>query len=212
MKLYGYFRSSAAYRVRIALNLKNVEYELAPVHLRKGEQRAADYLALNPQGFTPTLVDTDRPLTQSLAILEYLDEAYPEPKLLPFTLEEKARVRAIALAIACDIHPINNLRILSHLKTLGQSEEEVAAWYNKWIAEGFDALETMLAKDKWTGTYCHGDHVTMADVCLVPQVVNAGRFNLDLGPWPTIRRIADACGQLPAFQKAHPSQQPDFEG
>ncbi|MEQ8815845.1 MAG: maleylacetoacetate isomerase [Thalassobaculum sp.] len=211
--LHGYFRSSAAYRVRIALNLKGLDYEPVSVHLRKGEQRAEAFLALNPQGMVPALVDGDAVLTQSPAILEYLDEAYPDtPRLLPGLPVDRARVRALAAAVACDIHPINNLRVLKYVQgPLGCSQDAMVAWYNHWIAEGFGALERMLADDPRTGRFCHGDAPGLADVCLVPQVVNSQRHALDLAPYPTIRRIAEACDALPAFQAAHPSRQPDAE-
>lgn len=211
--LHGYFRSSAAYRVRIALNLKGLEYERVSVHLRKGEQRADAFLALNPQGMVPALVDGDAVLTQSPAILEYLDEAYPEtPRLLPDGAADRARVRALAAAVACDIHPLNNLRVLQYiLGPLGCGQEAMVGWYNHWIAEGFRALERMLAADPRTGRFCHGDSPGLADVCLVPQVVNSQRHALDLAPYPTIRRIAGACDALEAFRTAHPQQQPDAE-
>lgn len=211
--LHGYFRSSAAYRVRIALNLKGLDYRPVSVHLRKGEQRAEGFLALNPQGMVPALVDGDTVLTQSPAILEYLDEAYPKtPRLLPAAPADRARVRALAAAIACDIHPLNNLRVLQYVQgPLGCTQEAMVAWYNHWIEQGFQALERMLADDPSTGRFCHGDDPGLADVCLVPQVVNSQRHALDLTPYPTIRRIAEACDALPAFQAAHPSRQPDAE-
>ena len=191
--LHGYFRSSAAYRVRIALNLKGLDYEPVSVHLRKGEQRAEGFLALNPQGMVPALVDGEAVLTQSPAILEYLDEAYPgTPRLLPGPPVDRARVRALAAAVGC-------------------SQDAMIAWYNHWIAEGFRALERMLADDPRTGRFCHGDAPGLADVCLVPQVANSQRPALDLTPYPTIRRIAEACDALEAFQAAHPSRQPDAE-
>lgn len=211
--LHGYFRSSAAYRVRIALNLKGLACEQVSVHLRKGEQRAGGFLALNPQGMVPALVDGDAVLTQSPAILEYLDEAYPDTlRLLPAGAVDRARVRALAAVVACDIHPIDNLRVLQYLRDpLGCPPEAVAAWFNHWIAEGFGALERMLAGDPRTGQFCHGDAPGLADVCLVPQVFNSTRHALDMAPYPTIRRIAEACGALEAFAAAHPSRQPDAE-
>ncbi|HYH39844.1 MAG TPA: maleylacetoacetate isomerase [Azospirillum sp.] len=213
MKLYGYFRSSAAYRVRIAVNLKGLAPEHAFVHLRKGEQQAAAYAALNPQKFVPALeTDDGALLTQSLAIVEYLEEVHPHPALLPGDPADRARVRAIALAIACDIHPLNNLRVLKHLgKALGLDEEARNTWYRHWIAEGFAALEAMLASDPRTGRFCHGDQPTLADVFLVPQVSNAERFDCDLTPYPTIVRIAAAARALPAFADAAPERQPDAE-
>ena len=214
IKLYTYFRSSAAYRVRIALNLKQLDYEAIPVHLVRdgGEQRKADYLALNPTGLVPTLVDDGNVLQQSLAIIEYLDEVHPQPALLPGTAAERARIRAIAQAIACDIHPVNNLRVLKYLvRELGVSEEQKNAWYRHWIAVGLSAVESMLAADARTGLFCHGDTPTLADCCLVPQVFNAQRFDCDLSTMPTIMGIVERCGALDAFRQASPAQQPDAE-
>jgi maleylpyruvate isomerase len=214
MKLYDYFRSSAAYRVRIALNFKGLTPDdRASVHLRMGNQRAQDYLALNPQGLVPALeVDDGRVLTQSLAIVEYLNEIQPEPALLPDTPEARARVRAIALSIACEIHPLNNLRVLNYLTgTLGTTDEQKNGWYRYWIDVGFEALERQLARDRETGTYCHGDTPTLADICLVPQLANARRFKIDLTPYPTLTRIEAACNKLPAFALAAPARQPDAE-
>jgi maleylacetoacetate isomerase len=214
VRLYDYFRSSAAYRVRIALNLKNVKPdERTFVHLRIGSQRAQDYLALNPQGLVPALaLDDGAVLTQSLAIIEYLDETHPEPPLLPADPVARARVRAIALQIACDIHPLNNLRVLNYLiGTLGVSREQKDGWYRYWIDVGFEALEKTLARDRATGRFCHGDAPTLADVCLVPQMANARRFEIDLSPYPTLIGIESACLALPAFADAAPARQPDAE-
>ena len=214
MKLYDYFRSSAAYRVRIALNLKGVvPDERTFVHLRMGNQRAQDYLALNPQGLVPALaLDDGHVLTQSLAIVEYLDETHPEPPLLPADPVARARVRAIALQIACEIHPLNNLRVLNYLTgTMGVSKEQKDGWYRYWIDVGFEALEKQLARESATGRHCHGDTPTLADVCLVPQLANARRFDIDLSPYPTLTRIEAACNALPAFASAAPSKQPDAE-
>lgn len=213
MKLYDYFRSSAAYRVRIALNLKDVAPERAFVHLRKGDQRADEYLALNPQGLVPSLVTDDGAvLTQSIAILEWLDETFREPPILPRDAAGRARVRSLALAIACDIHPLNNLRVLSYLTgTLGATEAQKNGWYKYWIDVGFEALETRLARDGATGRFCHGDAPTIADVCLVPQMANARRVEFDFAPYPTLARIESACQALPAFVAAAPSNQPDAE-
>ncbi|MBP7580594.1 MAG: maleylacetoacetate isomerase [Vogesella sp.] len=207
--LYGYFRSSAAYRVRIALNLKGLAYRQVPVSLVKAEQRSADFLALNPQGLVPALQDGDVLLTQSLAICEYLDEAYPDTvQLLPDDPAQRARVRAVAQAIACDIHPVNNLRILNYLKIeLGLEEATRNAWYRHWVQEGFAALEQQLAAS--AGQYCFGDSITLADVCLLPQVFNAQRFNVDMAPYPRLAAIADALAEVPTFADAHPSRQPD---
>jgi maleylpyruvate isomerase len=213
MKLYDYFRSSAAYRVRIALELKGLATERAFVHLRRGVQRGDDYLAVNPLGLVPALVtDAGDVLTQSLAIIEWLDETHPQPPLLPPDAAGRARVRALALAIACDIHPINNLRVLNYLTgTLGATEAQKNGWYRYWCDVGFEAMETQLAREKATGVFCHGGSPTIADVCLVPQLANARRVDLDLSPYPTLLRIEAACNALPAFAAAAPSRQPDAE-
>ncbi|MGQ9365789.1 maleylacetoacetate isomerase [Azospirillum sp. ST 5-10] len=212
MKLYGYFRSSAAYRVRIALNLKGLTADLVAVHLRRGEQTAPAYAALNPQRLVPALEDEGTVLTQSLAIVEYLDERHPHPPLLPVDPADRARVRALALAVACDIHPLNNLRVLNHLRDrLGLDEAARNDWYRHWVADGFRAIEAMLAGDPRTGRLCHGDTPTLADVALVPQVYNAERFAVDLAPYPTIRRVTDAARALDAFAAAAPERQPDAE-
>jgi len=213
MKLYDYFRSSAAYRVRIALNLKGLAPERASVHLRRGSQRDDDYLALNPQGLVPTLVaDNGDVMTQSLAIIEWLDETSPEPALLPADAAGRARVRSLAFAIACDIHPINNLRVLNYLTgTLGASEEQKNGWCRYWCDVGLEAIETQLAREQATGTFCHGGAPTLADICLVPQLANARRVHLDLAPYPTLLRIEAACAALPAFANAAPARQPDAE-
>ena len=213
MKLYDYFRSSAAYRVRIALNLKGLTPERAFVHLRKGAQRADDYLALNAQGLVPALaLDDGTLLTQSLAIIEYLDETHPAPPLLPGDPPGRARVRAIALGIACEIHPLNNLRVLNYLTaTLGAAEAQKNGWYKYWIDVGFEALERQLARDDATGTFCHGETPTIADICLVPQLANARRFKIDVSPYATLVRIEAACQMLPAFAQAAPAHQPDAE-
>src|SRR5512139_1291279 len=210
MQLYDYFRSSAAYRVRIALNLKGLAPERVFVHLAKGEQLAGDYLSVNPQGLVPALVTDDGlVLSQSLAIIDWLDETHPVPPLLPADPAERARVRSIALAIACDIHPLNNLRVLNYLSnTLGVTAEQRTGWYRYWIDLGFEALEKRLAGEPGTGRYCHGDAPTLADVCLVPQIANARRFAVDLSPYPAIVRIDAACAALPAFADAAPARQP----
>ena len=213
MKLIGYFRSSAAYRVRIALNLKGVTVEHASRHLRKGEQRAPDYAAINPQMLVPALVlDSGEVLTQSLAILEYLEETHPQPPLLPSDPVGRARVRALALIPTADIHPIQNLRVMGYLREkFGQTEESAFAWSRHWIETGFDAYEATIAKDTKTGVFSHGDSPTLADLCLVPQVFNAARFKVDMKKYPTIQRIYDACLRLPAFDAAQPARQPDAE-
>ena len=210
MKLYGYFRSSAAYRVRIALQLKGLDYEYAAIHLVKGEQRAESYRALNPQQLVPALADGEAIVTQSLAIIEYLDERHPQPPLLPASPAGRARVRSIALAIACDIHPLNNLRVLRYLtRTLGVDEAAKDAWHRHWIDTGLAALEAQLAADAATGSCCHGDHPTLADICLVPQLANARRTNIPLDPYPTLTRIDAHCRALDAFARAAPERQPD---
>jgi len=213
MKLYGYFRSSAAFRVRIALNLKNLDYESAFIHLRRGDQRQPGFLDVNPQGLVPALETDDALLIQSLPIIEYLDETYPSPPLLPRDAKGRARVRALATIVACDVHPINNLRVLRYLlRPLGHDEATVETWYNHWIAEGFGALERLLAGDGRTGQFCHGDTPGLADVVLVPQVFNAHRYqSLDLAPYPTIVRIYETCLDIDAFAAAHPDRQPDRE-
>lgn len=213
MKLYGYFRSSAAFRVRIALNLKKLDYESAFIHLRRGDQRQPGFLDVNPQGLVPALETDDALLIQSLPVIEYLDETYPSPPLLPHDAKGRARVRALAAIVACDIHPINNLRVLRYLlRPLGHDEAAVETWYNHWIAEGFGALERLLAGDGQTGRFCHGDTPGLADVVLVPQVFNAHRYqSLDLTPYPTIVRIYETCLDIDAFAAAHPDRQPDRE-
>ena len=212
LKLYGYFRSSAAFRVRIALNLKKLDYENAAIHLRRNDQTKPDYRAVNPQGLVPTLDDGGRTLIQSLAIIEYLDEVYPDPPLLPSHPAERARVRALAEIVACDIHPINNLRVLRYLThSLDHDETAIATWYNHWIDAGFHALERLLVGDPRTGTFCHGEAPGIADIALVPQVVNAERYRLALAPYPTIARIHQSCMALEAFATAHPDRQPDRE-
>jgi maleylacetoacetate isomerase/maleylpyruvate isomerase len=211
LKLYTYFRSSAAFRVRIALNLKGLKYEPRFVHLPKGEHRAAQYSEVNAQALLPTLeLDDGTRLTQSLAIMEYLDEKHPEPRLIPKDAIARARVRSLALLVACEIHPLNNLRVLQHLKReLGQTQEQIDTWYRHWVADGLAKLETELAgrKDK----FCHGDAPTMADCCLVPQIFNAKRYNSDLSPYPTTMHVFEACMKLEAFDRAQPSKQPDAE-
>ncbi len=210
MQLYGYFRSSAAYRVRIALNLKGFDYARLPVDLPGSAHRQDDYLAVNPQGLVPALLDGGRTVIQSLAAIEYLEETRPDPPLLPADPGGRARVRAMAQIIACDIHPLNNLRVLKYLENrLGHDETARNAWYRHWIAEGFEALERMLAERAAPGRFCHGDDPGMADVCLVPQVFNALRFSCPTGAYPALMAVYEACEALPAFADAHPSRQPD---
>ena len=213
MQLYTYFRSSAAYRVRIALNLKGLSAEETYLHLRKREHLEADYLKLNPQGLVPTLIDDDGvTLSQSLAILEYLEETRPQPPILPGEAGARGRVRQLAQIVACDIHPIDNLKVLNYLTNeLGVSDEARVTWYRHWIGQGMTALERLLADSDATGTYCHGDTPTIADICLVPQVYNAQRFDTDMSSYPTVMRINDACLELDAFARAAPDVQPDAE-
>ncbi|MES2162720.1 MAG: maleylacetoacetate isomerase [Pseudomonadota bacterium] len=214
MKLYTYFRSTAAYRVRIALNLKGLAYDAMPVHLLRdgGEQLTESYRALNPSALLPTLDDDGSVIGQSLAIIEYLEETRPQVPLLPAVAADRARVRALALTVAADTHPLGNLRVLKYLKgQLKVTEEVKVEWQQHWLRTGMATLERLLADDARTGRYCHGDTPTLADCCLVPQVFGAQRFGVDLAPYPTIMRIFEACAELPAFQQAHPSQQPDAE-
>lgn len=216
LTLYTYFRSSAAYRVRIALALKGLPYEPAFIHLVNdgGQHRSAAYQAINPQQLVPALRTPEgQVLTQSLTIMEYLEEAYPDtPALLPSDATGRARVRALAQAVACEIHPLNNLRVLRYLvQEMGLSEKQKTAWYQHWIREGLGALESMLASSSATGRFCHGDTPTLADCCLVPQVFNARRFACPTDAYPTIERIVQACAQLPAFVQAAPEQQADAQ-
>jgi maleylacetoacetate isomerase len=218
MKLYSYFRSSASYRVRIALNLKGLPYEVAPVHLLKngGEQFSPEYRQLNPDALVPALIDesADNPaaLTQSLAIIEYLEETHPEPRLLPRNALDRAYVRGLALSIACDIHPLNNLRVLRYLvRNLKVDEDSKNAWYRHWCEQGLSAIETTLARDGRVGKFCYGDTPGLADCCLIPQVANAQRLNCDLSKMLTIMRINEACIAMDAFANAAPAKQPDAE-
>lgn len=212
IRLYSYWRSSAAYRVRIGLNLKGLRYETAPVHLLRdgGEQHSPEFRERNPQGLVPVLEHGKRHIRQSLAILEYLDETWLERPLLPTLARDRARVRSIAQAIACDVHPLNNLRVLRYFEnTWGVPQAERDEWVRHWIEEGFGAIEAMLAGHLSTGTFCEGDVPTIADCCLVPQVYNARRFGVDVAKYPTISRIEAACLTLPAFDAARPERQPD---
>jgi maleylacetoacetate isomerase/maleylpyruvate isomerase len=218
LRLYTYFRSSAAYRVRIALNLKGLAYEALPVHLVRdgGQQNHAAYRALSPLGTVPTLETDSGTFTQSLAIIEYLDEIHPLPPLLPESAagraRVRARVRALAQTVACDIHPVNNLRVLQYLgKHFAATQEQKDAWYRHWVSAGLLAVEQLLAGHPATGAFCHGEVPTLADCCLVPQVFNARRFDCPFDAMPTIRRITAACESLPAFCNAAPAMQPDAE-
>jgi maleylacetoacetate isomerase len=213
LTLYSYWRSSAAYRVRIALNLKGMDYTIRPVHLTAdgGQQHGAAYRALNPQQLIPLLLDGERAIRQSVSIIEYLDEVYPETRpLLPRDLRERARVRALALSIACDIHPLGNLRVLQYLESeFDAKDKQKNAWSKHWIKTGFDALEAMLAGSPEVGRCCSGDDPTLADCCLIPQVYNARRFGVKLDAYPAISRIDAACAELDAFKRAAPEAQPD---
>lgn len=209
MKLYSYFRSTAAYRVRIALNFKGLPYDYVPVNLLAGEQKSPDYLARNPQGLVPALeVDGGELLSQSVAILEWLEETHPSPALLPEDPLERARVRSVVNSIACDIHPLNNVSVLNYLRDqLGADEKQVYLWYRTWVQRGFDAIEQILAANDCR--CCFGDQPTLADVCLLPQVFNARRFRIPMKGYRHILRVADHCGSLQAFTRAHPNAQPD---
>lgn len=210
--LHTYWRSSAAYRVRIALELKGLAWQPRPVHLVRdgGEQHRPSYQALNPQELVPALQHEGQVLTQSMAILEYLEERFPQPPLLPADAAGRARVRALAQLVACDIHPLNNLRVMQYLEQPLQLDAEArTGWTLHWMAQGLAALETLLAGSAQTGTYCHGEQPGLADACLLPQLYNAHRFGLDLGPYPTVRRIEAACSALPAFERARPERQVD---
>lgn len=213
VKLYSYWRSSASYRVRIALNLKGLDYDIVPVHLTEngGEQHSDEFRAVNPQKLVPVLVDRSRVIRQSMAIIEYLEEAYEgERKLLPATARERSRVRGLADIIASDIHPLNNLRVMQYLeREFNTPQVERERWTQHWIREGFTAFEQLLADNPSTGTYCEGDEPTMADICLVPQVYNAKRWSVDLAPFPLIQRINDSCLKLEEFERARPENQPD---
>ena len=208
--LYGYWRSSAAYRVRIALNLKAIEHELISVHLVKdgGQQHSDDYVKMNPNHLVPTLVDGDFSLNQSLAIIDYLDETHTDSTLYPSNIKDRATVKALAYDLACEIHPLNNLRVLQYLSNqLNITDDEKTAWYHHWIKEGFSALEQRLTKT--SGLYCFGDKVTVADLCLIPQIYNAKRFNVDMSAFTLINNIESNCAKLPAFIDALPENQAD---
>jgi maleylacetoacetate isomerase/maleylpyruvate isomerase len=210
LKLYNYFRSSASYRVRIALALKGLAYDYVPVHLLGNEHLAPAYAALTPTQLVPLLEDGDARITQSLAIIEYLDEMHPQPPLLPADAIGRARVRGLALDIACEIHPLNNLRVLRYLvRELGASEDAKNAWYRHWVEGGLEAVERQLAGHPATGRFCHGDAPTLADCTLVPQIFNARRVDCRLDHVPTVMRVFDECMQLPAFESTQPSRCPD---
>ena len=210
MKLHGYFRSSASYRVRIALNLKGLRVDHLPHHLRKGEQCAPGYVALNPQGLVPTLEnDTGAILTQSLAIIEWLDETHPSPPLLPKDPLRRAKVRAFSQVLACDTHPVQNLKVLARLRELGLPEEQVQAWAGWANREGLSACEKLIADEP--GPFCFGEVPSMADLCLVPQLANARRFGVDVSPFPRLLKAEAAAKALPAFADAAPDKQPDAE-
>ena len=210
--LYSYWRSSASYRVRIGLNLKGLAYDIMPVHLLRdgGEQHAPSFHAANPQDLVPILQHGQRMLRQSMAILEYLDEMWPSPPLLPAVARDRQRVRSLAQLVACDVHPLNNLRVLQFFENeWGVPQAERDGWVRHWMVRGFDAMEEMLHQHPSTGTFCDGDMPTLADCCMVPQVYNARRFGIDMTPYPTMVRIEQACLELPAFDAARPENQPD---
>lgn len=211
--LHNYYRSSTSYRVRIALEMKGLTYDYVPHHLRHGEHLEPTYLSVNPQGLVPALIlEGGTLLTQSLAIIEYLDETTPDPPLLPRDALGRARVRMLAQMIACDIHPVNNLRVLTSLRNLfGAGDQDVVNWFRHWVNEGFQPLEKILASSPQTKTFCNGDTPGLADICLVAQIASNARFGVDLTPYPTISRIHAACMALPAFQKAAPEKQIDAE-
>ncbi len=209
IRLYGYFQSSAAYRARIALNLKDLDYELVAIHLTKdgGHQFTEEYTKLNPQQLVPAIIDGDVTLTQSMAIMEYLEEAYPGHPILPADPAGRARVRSLSQIVACDIHPLNNLRVRKYIvEDFGLTQDHSQTWQEHWIDKGFAAYETMVAGD---ATFSHGDTPTMADICLIPQMFNARRINMDISAYPNLLRIEEACNALPAFERAHPKNQPD---
>lgn len=214
MELYTYFRSSAAYRVRIALNIKQLEADHKFVHLVRGggEQHAHGFRKVNPQGRVPVFVDGGQPITQSMAIIEYLEEIHPNPPLLPDDIADRAWIRSLANVVSCDIHPLSNVSVTKYLeREFGADEAARVRWMHHWIDAGFSAIEETLSKDARVGTYCYGKRVTMADLFIVPQVFNALRFGLDMSAYPTIQRINDACLKLDAFRKAAPENQPDAE-
>ena len=212
LKLYGYFRSSASYRVRIALNLKGLDYQQVSIHLAKGKQYEREFAAISPQNLVPVLEHDGRRLYQSLAIIDYLDEKFPQPPLLPQEPLARNRVRSLALISACEIHPLNNTRVLAYLTDqLKLTEEDKRAWYRHWVTTGFSALERRLSTEEHTGKFSHGDAPGLADIVLVPQVANANRYKVDLEAFPVIRRINENCLALEAFRKAMPQNQPDAE-
>ena len=212
LKLYGYFRSSASYRVRIALNMKGLDYEQVSIHLAKGQQYKPEFSEISPQNLVPVLEHDGQRLYQSPAIIQYLDEKFPQPALLPKDSPGRNRARSLALICVCEIHPLNNTRVLAYLTdTLKLTDEQKNAWYRHWVTVGFTALEKRLATEKETGRFCHGDVPGFADIALVPQVANANRFKVDLGPFPIIRRINESCLELEPFKRAMPQNQPDAE-
>lgn len=207
MKLYDYYRSSCSYRVRIALEIKQLDYSIIHVDLTQDDQHAPTYQVHNPQSLVPTLIDHKTSLTQSLAIIEYLNDSYPTPPLLPACAVQRAQARSLALTVACDIHPLNNLRVLNALRQDWHADShQIQRWYHRWLQEGFDAIETQLAGSTRKKLFCYADHVTLADICLIPQVYNAKRFEFPLEKYPVIQAITDHCNTLPAFMNAYPKQ------
>ena len=210
MILYGYYRSSAAYRCRIVLNLKGIDYKLEPVHLLSGEQRSDAFRSINPQSLVPVLDVDGQIFTQSMAILEWLDETYPEPAILPADTDQRAHVRAFAQSIACEIHPLQNTRVMAYLRDeLGHDQDSVIRWNQRWIGGGLAAAEALLQRDGHKGGFCFGDEPSLADICLIPQLYNAKRYEVDLSGMPRIRAIQELCATVPAFADAHPAKQPD---
>lgn len=207
LTFYGYWRATAPYRVRIGLALKGLDYDYVPVNLAGGDQRGAEYMDRNPQGLTPMLVDGDSAMTQSLALLEWLEDTHPQPPILPVDAAGRQAVRAMAAIVACDIHPLNNLRVLQQLSSFGIDEDQRQIWITRWMAEGFAALEPLIVRHG--GAFAYGDAPTIADCCLVPQAYSADRFGVDLSPFPAIRGVVETARAHPAFQAAHPDRQPD---
>jgi len=214
IKFYGYYRSSAAYRCRIAFNLKNIDYDLQLVHLRKdgGQQKSPDYKKINPQALIPSIEDNDFTLTQSMAIIEWLDEKYPEPNLLPKDVNLRAKVRAFSQSIACEIHPLQNLRVQEYIsQEFKQDSSQIDQWLKKWLGDGLSACQEIIRNENIASQFCFGNAPSLADICLIPQIFSAQRFGINLNELPVLMKIFDNCNNLSAFSKAHPSKQPDAE-